>query len=397
MAFILGEAIANEFSNIANVLRAPVIPGTLDTSQFPASVSPSAAPVTTPSLFPPPPVGTSKGVVPPVLSTVVEVPPINTFPTPTVTPASAPCPLLSPTDFMQLVSIQNRANQQAFETGTFQITPASVSEFGFKGEFNGTPVEFDDFFRFRAFGNAGAIPVSFFGRIVRPDSTIVPFNYTLTTDNANTVFTIMPATGPGLLLGASASPPIGAISGGTVNAVGEIGRIVNGTFAPHTLLFTGQLSDTRPLSNTLATPATPQTFQQYGEVVTTDPVGLVQTVTITPPSGRQVRPNFVLAHFTNSAAVGTRAFAVKYAVGGTQAWRAAPAVFMVASQFGVVAAWVTGAGQSITNSSTTVSQGAFLMLPADLWFSTAVVVSVLYDGGFAGDQISGLTVDFAIQ
>jgi len=106
---------------------------------------------------------------------------------------------------------------------------------------------------------------------------------------AGTIYeTIVPA-GRGMLLGAAASVPINSITAGAVSAVGEIGRVITGSFVPHTLLFSGQLDDLTPLTASSASVSAPVSSPTFIAIATSAWAAGSSITTITPSAGRRIR------------------------------------------------------------------------------------------------------------
>lgn len=258
----------------------------------------------------------------------------------------------------------------------------------------GVPVEADDYFRFRAYGTASATVVSFFGRVIRPDGVIAPFNHQLTTNSTGTVFQTTPQPGPGILLGAAASVPLNSVTSGSVNAVGEIGRIQAGVFVPHTLLFSGQLSDKQPLSSTLASPAPTTSFPTFKRVTSGGGVAPTISLTVTPTAGMKMRFLFIGVQCTCSAVAFSREAVILIKSGGNTMLNADPATWLSASQSGFLSACMSG--QQSTQGPLIAGDniGLNAPLPESVYFNAAVSVVAGLNTSAAGDIASGLIVNY---
>lgn len=301
MAFALGVAIKNLFDRIAELLTFRPGTGTI------GGISPLPPPLPggehPPPYIPPPSNGGVPDVIPPPIPQ--GPPPVVVIPDgPPLSPQEPPpedCPLLTYSDRLAIYALQYReARQQQTLIPDYlpQVNPeeAMLSTIGL-----GTPVDANDVFRFRAISTVDNVAVSFFGRIQSRDGTITPFIRTLNTSTPNTLFETRSNTGPGLLLGAAASVPVGSITTGSVNAIGEIGRMAGTTFTPHTVLFSGQLDDQQALDSNLAVPATPVGRPTY--IATSVPFQTIDAsgVVITPNPGKKMRFVVFSAFFEMSA------------------------------------------------------------------------------------------------
>ncbi len=326
------------------------------------------------------------GIPPPV----VTVPTVDLFPATAQQPPN--CPTLSASDYAVLLATERQAREQGVyvppvangtQTGSGEMSAFSV---------NAIPLEPNDFFRFRAYGSAGVITVSFFGRVATGPTAINPFNHPVKIANSTDVFQITPQAGPGWLLGAAASVPLNSITTGAVFAVGEIGRMQGSTFVPHTVLFSGQLSETQPLSSTLATPAQPvvqPTFRVYDAAAS---VTSPQTVTISPLTGQKFRLTRVQFLATCSSAVAARTPVVGIMVGGNTIWRGYTAGILTASQTGTLEANLSGQQNESIDSATANGPVMNAPLPADLYFYQSIDVQLMIQNNDSGDRISDIRI-----
>ena len=245
---------------------------------------------------PPPPV--------PAIIPEVYVDSTNAFPTPPLDANG--CPYIAPLQMAALSALPYSGFAAISEPTTeFPPLPEGLDVMPLATA-NGIFVETEDFFRFRAISTNNNVPVSFFGRVQRPSGYLIPFNHTINTSTANTTFTINPVPGKGILLGCAASVPIGSITSGAVNAVGEIGRMQGGTFTPHTLLFSGQLDDLYPL--TIDGGGIPPSSDRPTilSVTGAGPTANFITLSVTPNTGKRVRFVFGRCTSVSSAAAGDR-------------------------------------------------------------------------------------------
>lgn len=303
------------------------------------------------------------------------------------------CPILSPTDLQALATLpfrEFRAVEGATDTlpplpEGFDVMPLAQS--------NGIFVETEDFFRFRAISTSDNVPVSFFGRVQRPSGYIIPFNHTLRTATANTTFTTTPVPGKGILLGAAASVPIGSITNGAVNAVGEIGRIAGGTFTPHTLLFSGQLDDLYPL--TIDGGGLPPT-EGRPTILTVDSNPAVATpklVTITPSAGKRIRFLRLTTGVATSAVAQTRFVGASIVKSGLTAWSAFYGGFLTAS-CAAICEGAMGGSSARTDLSPNAVTHMNLPLPESMYFYEAVTVSFDIYLPAAGDVLQNARIRY---
>lgn len=314
------------------------------------------------------------------------IPTVNQFPN--VPAGTADCPVLSVADQLAAHAlIEFRPSTDLSGIEPYVFTPEVVPDMQLSLT-QGTAVESNDYFRFRAFGTAGAVPVSFFGRVQRKDGTIVPFSHVLTTNATNTIFETLPRTGEGVMLGAAASVPIDSITVGSVSAVAEIGRLSGTTFLPHTLLFSGQLDDLTPLTNGSAGVAAPVGRPTVISIDDSVFHALPYQVTVTPSAGKRLRFTSCFARFKCSAAVGTRTFYMSFLVGGKFALTALANQDRTANLFGHIE-WSMGAGS--------VSQGNVMCcpLPETLYFYDAVDVYFNAYNVQVGDNVEHHIITYA--
>ncbi len=255
----------------------------------------------------------------------------------------------------------------------------------------GTPLMPNDMIRMRAFGNAGTIPVQFYGRVQKANDDIEPFQFTLTTNALATVFTRVAPIGPGMLLSSAASVAPGAITNGTINAVAELGQLQGSTFVPHTLLYSGQVTETAPLSGGVS--PTESNTESYGYYTGTAAVGsaLARAITITPPTGKRIRFTYMFAPFTNSAVAAERGYSYTLSVAGNLIWANGPDIFLGASSFGTLYAGLEGLLDTAIPAAGNAVPLATRLSP-DLIFSQPVTATALYFNGQAGDGFSSINV-----
>lgn len=312
-------------------------------------------------------------------------------------PDEEDCPNLSYADRLALYALQYRTQEQestTVATASSQYAPEEqmLTTLGL-----GTPLDANDRFRFRAISTNDNVPVSFFGRIQTAAGEIIPFIRVLNTSTANTIFETTAATGPGLLLGAAASVPIGSITTGAVNAIGEIGRVSGDTFTPHTVLFSGQVDDQQALDSNLATPSTPvgrPTFLGSDDAAS---VASPKNIIITPPSGKRVRITRVFGQFTTDATVLGRAGFVAFLQGGVSHFRSYGADIMLASQAGQLNASIGGSSLTATNDPLNDGPVMQSSLPETLYYYEAVTVQLGIQNGSGGDRISSMLVRYEVS
>jgi hypothetical protein len=382
MAFGLGQAIAALFARIAAALASG---GGGSISPLPPSPPRPPSPPVTPPSGPPP-----GGIIP-------EPPFVGTPPTPgpppvvvvPATPQPGPpattdpnCELLSFADRLALAGLANRESRDSTVPAPYVYTP-TVEVIEMPRSFGvGIPLESTDYFRFRAISTSDVVTVSYFGRIQRPDGNIVPFLHSLITVLPNTLYETVVVTGPGILLGAAASVPVGSITTGSVNAIGEVGRVNGASFTPHTVLFSGQVDDQQALSTSLATPTTPVERPTYAGVdaAASSPVPYFQI--ITPPAGRTIRMVRLQFLYQCSAAAGTRFPTVYFYVGGSIIVDGPFALSRTAGQLGEYILLASGGVGTISNST-------WQPLPMALYFSEPLTIEIRNAGGAppAGDTL----------
>lgn len=388
----LAQAVGDLFARIAAALASSGGFGQPAGSVKGYIPQPSPPPVSPPGTVTPPPLPPGTGTPSPPIDRVVDVPTTNLFPVPSPGDTREECPLFSPSQYLQFVGLQTKAQ----DAGVTIALPATIPQ-GSTQDMNaisvvGIPVEFDDLFRFRAFGSAGALTVSFFGRVANAQGQITPFNHPVPIDGTGTVFETTPRPGPGFLLDSAASVPIGAIITGSVNAVGEIGRMVNGAFVPHTLLFAGQISDQVPLSSSLASPPVPTANPTFFEVDAAGGVGFNVDVPITVTSGRKARIISVLYTFVASAAAGSRFMCCALESGSIFVWRANSHLVLTANLRAQLWADIGG-----NVNVTFVALGGYINIgntpiPPDVYFTGTVHLICFTNTSIAGDIISAVKV-----
>lgn len=271
------------------------------------------------------------------------------------------------------------------------IAPPNASQSPTVALANGIPLTSSDRLRIRAFGNVGAIPVQFYGRVQKANGDLEPFQFTLTTNALATVFTRTEQIGPGVLLGAAASTNSGTFTNGTVNAIAELGQLQGSTFVPHTLLFRGQVNDTSPLSSSDVPVQIEK--EQYGYYTGTALVGggLARAITITPPVGKRIRFTYMFSQFTNSAVAADRGYSFTLTVNGALVWANGPNLFQGAGATGTLYAALDG----LLETAVPPLGGAIPLttrLSPDMIFTQPVVVTALYFNGQAGDGFGSINV-----
>ena len=315
---------------------------------------------------------------------------VGTSPAPSqVLPSGSVCPIFT-TDTRDIVQwLTVPASQQV--TPDIVVAPPSNSSAPTVAFANGIPLTSSDRLRIRAFGNVGAIPVQFYGRVQKANGDLEPFQFTLTTNALATVFTRTEQIGPGVLLGAAASTNSGTFTNGTVNAIAELGQLQGSTFVPHTLLFRGQVNDTSPLSSSEVPVQIEK--EQYGYYTGTALVGsaTARAITITPPVGKRIRFTYMFSGFTNSAVVADRGYSFTLTVNGALVWANGPNLFQGANATGTLYAALDG----LLETAVPPGGGAVPLttrLSPDLIFTQPVVVTALYFNAQAGDGFGSINV-----
>ena len=304
------------------------------------------------------------------------------------------CPPLSLADRLKIYAAKYLSGTQGSGGGTTGTGTQGDGEEVITTQANGTPLEATDYFRFRALSTSDSVAVTFYGRIYRKDKTIVPFSHELTTATANQLYETVQQATEGYLLGAAASVPINSITAGIVNAVGEIGRVQGSVFTPHTLLFSGQLDDLTPLSDSAGSITQPVSNGQIKFANNGGASGTEVTVTITPSNGRKARLTYATCTWANSAVAGERAYIVRLRQGGTTFWRNAANLFFQASETGRIMAAMGGNQGSFDSGVAGTGDLAQVSLPETLYLNSAFVVSILYEIPQAGDALTDLFVGY---
>lgn len=394
MAFALGVAIAELFQRIADLLRMSWVPpppgGGTGSEISPIPRDPDDAPYdpTTPTVPEPP--------TPPVPPDVVEVPPPEDgIPSPPVDENG--CPIVAPsqlaflesgiyTAFATVADAETRA-AAAQQAALVDMTVALAQP-------TGHYLQSEDYFRFRALSTSTNVPVSFFGRIQYPTGGITPFNFVLNTTTANTVFQVVPQATAGVLLGCAASVPIGSITAGAVNAIGEIGRLQGGVFTPHTLLFSGQLDDLYPLTiggGGLPIADSRPTFLGVDSLASVAPP---VALTITPNAGKRFRIIRIYSDITTSAAGTERFMYVSISSGGVTWWRSAPAGVVGPNSATFLAGAMGGPGANASAPYDTAGSIQLMSLPETLYFYTAMTITVNVAQAQAADRLANTLVRY---
>lgn len=384
MAFGLGVAIANLFARIAAAISGggPQAIGPLPPSPPRTPSPPVTPPSGSPVPIPEPP------YVPPVAE-IPFVPPVVTVPpSPPVIiddGAEERCSALSLSDRLALYGLQQRSAQQSTLVPLApQILIPEVVDMP-NSTSTGHLIEATDVFRFRAFSTSDVVTVSFFGRVMSQSGSITPFSHTLRTLVAGTIYETTVPAGRGMLLGAAASVPVNSITAGTVSAVGEIGRVLTGTFIPHTLLFSGQLDDLTPLTASSASVSAPVSRPTFIVATMAAFAGGTSTTTIIPGSGKGIRICHISADYVCSAVAGNRQLLIRLRNTAMTLHESLPDQYITASQTGVYRASLG----LVTSSPSAALPGAFreisMHLPESLYFYTATEVLVSAYGQQAGD------------
>ena len=260
------------------------------------------------------------------------------------------CPPLSLADMLALLALQNQGGQQpgTQQPGTQQpgtlprIAPVIAT---------GQLLEQTDNFRFRAYSSQVNVPVTFYGRILRPSGVITPFAHVLNTVTAGTTYTTEPQAGEGYLLGAAASVPIDSITGGFVTAVGEVGRGEGSGFVPHTLLFSGQLDDLTPLTSIVPTPQIPTIRAEFYALNDVAGGAVPYSQVITPNPGKRFRFTRVAFDYACSATVGTRFPRLLFRIGGNSFQTVFFPLTRTAGQTGTYDCSISGAAGTVSPQS----------------------------------------------
>lgn len=329
---------------------------------------------------------------PPLPPPVVVVPP-----QPTPIPdgdSGVDCSILSLSDRLALFGLQERASQQEVQQyiPSQVVTPEVVDV---PSAINtGTLLEATDYFRFRAFSTSDNVQVLFFGRVVGPSGNVTHFGHPLQTAVPGTVYETVVTAGRGMLLGAAASVPINSITAGSVSAVGEVGRLVNGGFVPHTLLFSGALDDLTPLTASSASVSAPVEVSDYKIATLSGPAAPDSTVVITPQSGRQIRIGYVSGDYVCSGVAGNRQLTISFELASGYFWRGLASQYITASQSGVYRFAMGGQNESPTAALPGAFRQITCPLPESLWFNQAVTVRASAYGIQAGDTAGGGTVNY---
>jgi len=267
---------------------------------------------------------------------------------------------------LALLALQNQGGQQPGTQTPGTQTPGAVPRMA-PVIATGQLLEQTDNFRFRAYSSQVNVPVTFYGRILRPSGVITPFAHVLNTAVAGTTYTTEPQAGEGYLLGAAASVPIDSITGGFVTAVGEVGRGEGSSFVPHTLLFSGQLDDLTPLTSINPTPQVPVGRTSFDGYVNAGPVNAPLTVTATPPPGNRMRFTRVEFNYQCSAIAGTRFPTLSFTIGASSFQQIYWPLTRTAGQIGVYLATISGGNSSVSNfTAQPLSPGLYFYEPVNI-------------------------------
>jgi len=296
-----------------------------------------------------------------------------------------PCNILSLADRMALLSLYFKQGLLPPPGVQQPTTPTGPKNLYDKVSPEGIILEQDDFFRFRAYSSTNTVAVSFFGRILREDGSIQPFNHTLTTTASATTYTVTPQAGKGILLGAAASVPVNSITQGFVSAVGEVGRTINGAFTPHTLLFSGQLDDLTPLTSVNPTPQVPTGRAEFYAFNDTSGRTVPYQKVITPNVGKRYR--FTRCGFTYaaSATVGTRTPRMFFRASGNSFQTVFWPVTITAGQ-----TW--GLESSVSGSSGTQGQNNAQPLNSSLFFYDPISVEIENGTAIVNDTLTAIFI-----
>lgn len=384
MAFGLGVAIAELFARIAAALRGGTVGGIGPIP--PSPPSPPSPPVTPPgggiTPIPEPPY-VPPPMPPPLPPPVIIVPPVNLFPVDPPDPNA--CAILSLADRIALAALAQPAPiVDASPTVPTIITPSEITTMP-SSVGVGQIVEQTDYFRLRAFGSAGAVPVTFFGRIAHPNGVIVPFAHELITDAAGTIYTSYPVPGKGVLLGMAASVPVDSITTGAVNAIAEIGRLVGTTFTPHTLIFSGQLDDSTPLAQGTVATSNSVADSTYFFVTHAGPETNEYVFSFTTAPGRKARILHVSFDFANDASNAPRYPRAIVTVNSQFVYNTVCAVGAIGNQEGRFGATMGGSDTTEFTTNTTNSHQYNVRLPETLWVKGSIEIATGFDAQSAGD------------
>lgn len=296
-----------------------------------------------------------------------------------------PCNILSLADRMALLSLyfkQGLLPPPGVQQPTQQQPPRTLYD---KVSPEGILLEQDDFFRFRAYSSTVSVPVSFFGRILREDGSIQPFNHSLTTSSSGTTFTTTPQAGAGILLGAAASVPVDSITQGFVSAVGEVGRNISGAFVPHTLLFSGQLDDLTPLTSVNPTPQIPTVRAEFYAFNDFAGGNVPYSHTVTPNINKRFRFTRVAFDYACSATVGTRFPRLLFRAGGNSFQTVFFPLTRTAGQTGTY-------DSSISGASGTVSPQSAQPINSTLYFYDPITVVIENGTAIVNDTVTNVFI-----
>ena len=290
------------------------------------------------------------------------------------------CPPLSLADRLKIYAAQYLSGSQGSGGGSQGGTTSEGDVQDTTGLGIDVPVESSDYFRWRAFSSNTNVQVTFYGRIRQKSGTIVPFSHTIDAPSGGAIQTKVVSTGAGILIGAAASVPVNSFSSGSVNAVGEIGRMSGSTFTPHHLLFSGQLDDMTPLSSQVSQPTTTtnRTNFKFISIVTNQAVPHSENVT--PTTGYRFRMTRVGFTYTCSGTAGTRQVQLLVRQSGNTFQSVTFPLTRTAGQIGNYEATISGSNATAGNST---SQP----LAQDLYFYDTVEIFIWDTAGISGSDV----------
>lgn len=257
---------------------------------------------------------------------------------------------------------------------------------------NGIIVDGDDWIRIRAWGTAGNIPVTFYGRAIRPNGETASFLRTLDTDASGTVDEEIFYAGTGVLLSIAASTEPGAITSGAIRVWAELGNGGTSNFVPHTLLLDGALTGAGIVGGIGQGSGVQVPVGSYFEISTTGSTSTLTASYTLPASATRARLVYAQCHWERGATAGNRAVTFELDIGGARVYADSMTEYTVAGTEGYIN--VTVGGTTYTQTGT---------IPNDNWTATLGIEGSLWGFGtidarfYFPSPVTGAVVDSVIM
>ena len=316
----------------------------------------------------------------------------------------AACPLLYPRDERALedldgipLSTPPPDTQQLWQPNADAGTAGADANLAIGA--SGIAVAGEDQMRLQAWGTPAGTIVTFYGRILRDDGQIVPWQEQITTLANNVVTSRTWQPGRGILLNIAASVPADTSANGVITVKGELGRVASGAFVPHTLLLYDQVTGTRPASGAFGGGTGPGAETQavnsaFAETYVAGGTTFSVTANIVVPAGRSTRIVRVEAFFNCTASGFEQTSFIVVTVAGVQILWLFPNRVLRSNEQGYVLGNLGSAFPlSISSFAVGTANEAYgVGLPESLWLGQDFSVTVLLSQSVAGDIVSDLYV-----